>query len=315
MLAYVTRKLLYNVPVFLGIIAVLMLALRVNDPVWGKLGKHASQEKHDEEERRLGLDDPFHVQYFRFLWGFGLSAECWDKPGRTVGAELGDAIGPSLAITVPALILTTILSLGIGILSAYRRGRMLDRSLMGLAVVGMSISFLVYIIFGQYFGAYKLNQWRDKPLFAIQGYDATQPLWWITYCLLPVLIGTIVALGYDSRFYRALAVEEINRDYIRTARSKGLSERSVLFKHLLKNAMLTVITHVMITLPFLVEGSLLLEVFFNIPGMGKTLITAINAKDFPVIQGFTAIFAALFIASNILTDVLYALVDPRVRLS
>ncbi|NJN14218.1 MAG: ABC transporter permease subunit [Planctomycetes bacterium] len=209
MLNYVLRKLLWNIPVFLGIIAVLMLALRVNDPAWSKLGKHATQERYEQERERLGLDRPFAAQYLDFLWGFDLDRESWDKPGRTVGQELSDALLPSLSITIPALLLTTLLALGIGILSAYRRGRILDRGLMTLAVLGMSVSFLVYIIFGQYFGAFKLNQWIDGTLFAVQGYDTAEPHWWITFCMLPVLISTIVALGYDSRFYRAIAVEEV----------------------------------------------------------------------------------------------------------
>ena len=128
------------------------------------------------------------------------------------------------------------------------------------------------------------------------------------------MISTIVAMGYDTRFYRTVMVEETQRDYIRTARAKGLTERRVMFKHMLKNAMISIITRIMITLPFLVTGSILLEMYFNIPGMGRTLITAIKGLDFPIVQTFTAIFAALFIVSNILTDVLYALVDPRVRL-
>jgi peptide/nickel transport system permease protein len=177
----------------------------------------------------------------------------------------------------------------------------------------MSVSFLVYIILGQYFGAYLLNESIDGELFAIEGYESGLANW-PHYCLLPVLISTIVALGYDTRFYRAVMVEESTRDYILTAQAKGASTTKIMFVHTLKNAMIPITTRIMITLPFLVTGSILLEMYFNIPGMGRTLITAITAKDFPVIQAFTAMFAALFIATNILTDVLYALVDPRVRL-
>ncbi len=138
---------------------------------------------------------------------------------------------------------------------------------------------------------------------------------WVTFCMLPVLISTVVAMGYDTRFYRAVMVEESGRDYIVTAQAKGASKRKIMFVHMLKNAMIPIITRIMTTLPFLVMGSLLLEVYFSIPGMGRTLFKAIQENDFPVTQAFTAMFAALFIASNILTDVLYGLVDPRVRLS
>ena len=179
----------------------------------------------------------------------------------------------------------------------------------------MSVSFVVYIVLGQYFAAFRLNETLGETLFAVQGYDTSVPGWWVRFCMLPVLISTIVAMGYDTRFYRSVMVEETTKDYIRTARAKGISERQVMFKHMLKNAMVSIVTRIMITLPFLVVGSILLEMYFNIPGMGKVLINAINNRDFPVIQGFTAVFAVIFIVSNILTDVLYGVVDPRVRLS
>ncbi len=316
---YIVRRLLYNIPVFLGIIFLMMGALRLNkDPVWAFLSKHATQEAHDDLEKTMGLDRSFPEQYFDFLGSIltlDFDVESWDKPGKPVGELLAEAVVPSLAITVPALILTSLISIVVGLISAYYRGRFIDRSLVTCAILGMSISFLVYIILGQYFGAFKLREWTGTEVFAVQGYDTERSNWWAYYCLLPVLISTIVAMGYDTRFYRAVMVEESNKDYIRTARAKGVTERRVMFVHMLKNAMISVITRIMITLPFVVTGSILLEIFFNIPGMGKMLITAIIISDFPVIQIFTAIFAVLFILSNILTDVLYAVVDPRVRLS
>jgi len=312
---YVLRKLLWNIPVYLGILLVVMLALRVNDPVWVRLGKNAKQEDYDRERKELGLDTPFLKQYGKLLWGFDLKRQSWDKPGRSVGEELSQAVWPSLWIALPALILTTLVALGIALVAAFRRGRALDRWLMAGAVVGMSISYVVYIILGQYFGAYKLKEWTGAEIFAIQGYDTNRAFWWAHFCALPVLINVALAIGYDSRFYRAVVVEEATRDHVRTARAKGLGERRVWLRHVLRNALIPVITHVMITLPFLVAGEILVEVFFNIPGMGRTLITAILGKDFPMVQGFTAVFAAIFIFTNILTDVLYALVDPRVRLS
>ncbi|HEX5137490.1 MAG TPA: ABC transporter permease [Planctomycetota bacterium] len=312
---YVVRKLLWNIPVYLGILLVVMLALRVNDPVWGRLGKNATQEQYDKEREKLGLKEPFIRQYGKLLWGFDLGRESWDKPGRTVGEELAQAVWPSFWIALPALVLTTLIALATALVAAFRRGRALDRGLMAGAVVGMSISYVVYIILGQYFGAYRLSEWTGRQIFAIQGYDTKGSVWWAHFCLLPVLINTVLAVGYDSRFYRAVIVEEVTRDHVRTARAKGLTERAVMLKHVLRNALISVITHVMITLPFLIAGEILIEVYFNIPGMGRTLITAILGKDFPMVQGFTAVFAAVFIVTNILTDVLYALVDPRVRLS
>lgn len=312
---YVLRKLLYNIPVYLGILLVVMLALRVNDPVWGRLGKNATREQYEQEKKELGLKDPFWKQYAKLLWGFDLGRKSWDKQGRTVGQELSQAVWPSFWIALPALVLTTLIALATALIAAFRRGRPLDRWLMAGAVVGMSISYVVYIILGQYFGAYKLNEWTGAKIFAIQGYDTARPFWWVHFCVLPVLINTVLAIGYDARFYRAVVVEESTRDHVRTARAKGLRESRVWLKHVLRNAMIPVITHLMITLPFVVAGEILVEVYFNIPGMGRTLITAILGKDFPMVQAFTAVFAAIFIITNIVTDVLYALVDPRVRLS
>jgi len=313
MWTYVARKLLYNIPVYLGIILFLMLALRVNDPAYAFLGKNASATDLEDIRARLGLDQPFWRQYVDVL-SFDFSVESWANKGLKVSDMLLGSIVPSLSITIPALTLTSIIAISIAIVSAYFRGRPVDRSLMVLAVVGMSVSFLVYIIFGQYWGAYLLTREGGIDAFAIGGYEPGLRNW-PYYCLLPVLISTIVAMGYDTRFYRSVMVEESQRDYIVTAVAKGAGKRKVMFVHMLKNAMIPIITRIMTTLPFLIMGSLLLEVYFNIPGMGRVLYKAIQEQDFPVIQSFVTVFAALFILSNILTDVLYALVDPRVRLS
>jgi len=323
MLQYVIRRLLFNIPVFLGIILFVMAALRVRDPAHIYVGKNATQESLAKFRKAVGLHERFDIQYRKFLFGdkdsehspFGFDTESWDKQGKQVGELLVAGVGPTLAITLPAMILTALISIVIGLISAFHRGRLLDRTLMTLAVLGMSVSFLVYVLLGQYFGSFKPAVTWDWNIFAVQGFDTSHPAWWFYYCLLPVLISTIVAMGYDTRYYRAVMVEESTKDYIRTARAKGLKESRVMFKHMLRNAMVSIITRLMITFPFLIMGSILLEVYFNIPGMGKMLITAINGADFPVIQSFTAVFAVIFILSNILTDVLYAIADPRVRLS
>jgi peptide/nickel transport system permease protein len=374
MWAYILRRLLYNIPVYLGIILLLMALLRVNNPVYAYLGKSPSDAQIAALTQQMGLDRPFlpisitfpkpetasrlafwkwdvgfhhprRTQYGDFLIRLvrlDFSEPSWEQK-RPVGSMLKNAVGPSLSVTVPTLIITASLAISIALISAFTRGRATDRTLMIFAVIGMSISVLVFIILGQYFGAYWLNGQLDRSIFAISGYQPWirwssidlgaltlferslslgipypsyfRPQIWAHYCLLPVLIGVVVSMGYDTRFYRAVMVEECNRDYIVTARAKGATEKKIMFVHMLKNAMIPVITRIMITLPFLIVGSILIEYYFNIPGMGRTLITAINSKDFPVIQAFTAVFAAVVIASNILTDVLYALVDPRVRLS
>ena len=317
MWTFILRRLLYNVPVYLGIVLLLMACLRANDPVAGYLGKGASEEAYQAKKEAMGLDEPFLVQYGTFigqLITLDFSGESWAQEGRAVGDIIADAVLPSVSITVPALCFTSLISIVVAMLSAYYRGRVADKLMMVCAVLGMSVSFLVYIIFGQYWGAYVVNQSIEGELFAVQGYEPG-PASWAHYCLLPVLISTIVAMGYDTRFYRAVMVEESGRDYIVTARAKGATKGKIMFVHMLKNAMIPIVTRIMITLPFLVMGSLLLEVYFNIPGMGRALYDSISVNDFPVTQTLVAIFAGIFILSVILTDVCYALVDPRVRLS
>lgn len=322
---YIVRRTLYCIPVYLGILMLLMLILRVRDPVPAFMGKNVSVEEIELKRAEVGLDRPFLVQYGRFvgqLVTFDFSEESWQQKGRTVGEIVGGGLGPTLALTVPALALTTLISVSISLIAAWFRGRMADRMLVFAAVLGMSISFLVYIIVGQYLLGYSIRSDNWAP-FAISGYESIRQagLWayftskWPYYCLLPVMISVIVSMGYDTRFYRAVMVEESQRDYITTARAKGAGEGRIMFLHLLKNALIPVITRVSISIPFLITGSFLLEMYFRIPGVGRALITAVNQADFPVVQTIGAVFAVAYLATNLLTDVLYAMVDPRVRLS
>lgn len=381
MWAYIVRRLLYAIPVYLGIVFVMMAALRVNDPVAAYLGKNASPEQIAVKRRAMGLDRPFlpvgrydpdrsvaplwaitweragvdgwrttgigiyhplDSQYIDFVrrivtLDFGTPErpyESWRFAGQNVGQKLREAIGPTLAITIPDVVLTTIVGIGVGMLAAYARGRWLDRLLMVGVVLGMSISVVVFVVLGQYFGAYWLREQLGREIFATGGYEPIVswqevPLpgggslrlpvpsvrTWVHYCALPVLIGVVVAVGYDARFYRAVIVEETTKDYVTTAMAKGAGKTKVMLVHVGKNAMIPIVTRIMITIPFLIGGSIVLEYYFRIPGMGKMLIDALTNKDFPIVQTFTAIFAAMFLISNILTDILYALVDPRVRLS
>jgi len=326
--AFIFRRILYNIPVYLGVLLLVFLALRVQDPVFQYLGPDAGVGQIEQLRRDMGLDRPLVVQfatYVRESVTLNFEALSWNQRGTPVGEILRRSILPSLSLTVPALFLSTIIGVFVSLLAAYFRGRLPDRVLMIAAVLGMSISFLVYIIFGQFFFASvpRESGWAIAP-FAVQGFEpwivfgeraGFYPWRWVEYCMLPVMISVVVSMGYDTRFYRAVMVEETGRDYIVTAVAKGASKRRIMFVHMLKNAMIPVITRVMSTLPFVVIGSILLEMYFGIPGMGREIITAIINKDFPVIQSFVAVFALIFIASVILTDVLYALVDPRVRLS
>lgn len=316
MWAYIFRRIIYNIPVYLAIVFLVMALLRVKDPIAGQLGKNATEQDYQDLRELRGLDKPFLVQYFSQLKSiatFDFKRELWNEKGVTVGEKLRKAVMPSLMLTLPALVLTSLISVVIGMISAFSRGRMLDKTLVFFAVLGMSVSFLVYIILGQYFGAFQLSKWIGQPMFAIHGYKSGLQ-YWPYYMLLPVMISVIVSMGYDTRFYRAVMVEEVGNDYITTAKSKGASRNKIMFVHMLRNAMIPIITRIMISLPFLVTGSILLEKFFGIPGMGYVLLTAIENNDFPVVEVFTSVFAGLFIISIIATDVLYAVFDPRVRL-
>ncbi|MEQ8850296.1 MAG: ABC transporter permease [Phycisphaerales bacterium] len=331
MWAYLVRRLLYYIPLYLCILMVLMLLLRLDQDsaIAARLGKNATPETIATVKQAMDLDKPFFIQYANFLGDvFTLSFDqrSWDQ-SLPVGEMIRKAIPPTLMITIPSLAFTAVISVCIGLVCSFNRGRWLDRWLMIAAVLGMSVSYLVYIIIGQYFGAYILGQEMGLTPFEIEGYEAVFPplegaeggAWvpgnWVKYCALPVIIGVIVAMGYDTRFYRAVMVEECARDYIVTATAKGATSKKIMFVHMLKNAMIPIVTRVMISLPFLIAGSILVEYYFSIPGMGRTMIDAINSKDFPVVQATVSVFAAFVIITVILTDVCYAIVDPRVRLS
>jgi peptide/nickel transport system permease protein len=221
---------------------------------------------------------------------------------QPVGKLLLAGIGPSLALTVPILIVELVVSLTLALLCAYRRGSWLDRSLVATCVALMSVNYLVWIVFGQFVLAYKLG-W-----FPVWGFESWRNL------LLPVLIGVATGLGANVRFYRTILLEEMHKDYVRTAFAKGLGEGRVLFKHVLKNALGPVIVNVALALPFLYTGSLLLESFFGIPGLGYLSLNAIHSSDVDVVRAVVLVGALLFTAANILADVALAWVDPRVKL-
>lgn len=310
MAPYVVRRLLQGIPIVLGVTLITFFLLNMfgGDPVAHRLGKSATLEDIAAMQREFGLDQPLWRQYLDYLrqiitLDFGESFVTRER----VNDLIRRGTGPSLSITVPALVLTTLTSVTLSLISAFNRGKALDRGIVVLAVLGMSISFLVYIVAGQYFLAYKAG------LFQIYGYESSVIGRW-QYLYLPILIQVIVGVGYDVRFYRSVMVEEISKQYIVTAHAKGLSPRVVMFRHLGKNALIPIITRVMIAVPFLVTGSLLIESFFGIPGLGSQILGALDEQDYPVIKAMTFMISMLFVAGNVLTDVFYAWADPRVRL-
>jgi peptide/nickel transport system permease protein len=283
-------------------------------------GKAASKETIAEIRKEYGWDKPmffnthpasvrdfFDTQLFHHLYNcttlnFGKSLS--DK--RDISEIISNGAIPSLSLTVPMLIVSLITSLSIALIVAYVRGSFFDKTLVFVCVLGMSMPYLSYIMLGQYLFAYKMA------IFPVFGYVPGPGK--VEYLILPILIGVFSGLGSSVRFYRTVVLDEIHADYVRTARAKGASLTRVLFKHVLKNVMIPVITQVVLAIPFLFLGSLLLERFFGIPGLGYLTVQSIGARDYPIISAMTFIGALLYVLGLVLTDICYTLVDPRVEL-
>jgi peptide/nickel transport system permease protein len=253
-----------------------------------------------ERANRGWLDSQFFF-YLRQLarLDFGVS----NYSNQRVSQMLREGILPSLTLTVPIFFGSLLVSIITALLCAFFRDTWLDRGIVVVTVMLMSLNYLVWIIFGQYFLAYRAG-W-----FPVWGYES----WY--YLVLPVIIGIVSGLGENIRFYRTIMLDELYRDYVRTAFAKGVSRRGVLLRHVLKNAMIPILTNVVIAIPFLYTGSLLLEGFFGIPGLGGMSINALNYSDVDVVRAVVFIGAVLYVFANLLTDIAYALVDPRVKLS
>ncbi|MBN1676855.1 MAG: ABC transporter permease [Kiritimatiellae bacterium] len=229
---------------------------------------------------------------------FGVSHET----NQRVSTMIKDGIGPSLALTVPVFGVGLFTAITLALVCAFFRNTVVDRLFVVLSVVLMSVNYLVWIVFGQYYLGY-IRRW-----FPVWGFESAR------YLLLPVLIGVVSGLGANLRFYRTVMLDEMYRDYVRTAFAKGAGRRRVLFRHVLKNAMIPILTSVVMAIPFLYTGSLLLESFFGIPGLGAMAINGLNMSDFDVIRALVFVGAVLYVVANLMTDICYALVDPRVRL-
>jgi peptide/nickel transport system permease protein len=240
------------------------------------------------------------VQLFAFRFGASDS-------GRDIGYEIRQRIGPSLAVAMPTYLLGVMATVCVALLMVFFRATYLDFWGVTAAVVLMSISALFYIIVGQWFFSNLLR------LVPISGFAGGWNL--AVFLALPIVIGVVARLGGDSLLYRTMFLEEIGKDYVRTARAKGLSEAAVLFRHVLRNASLPILTSTVAVLPLLFLGSLIMESFFGIPGLGSYTIDAINAQDFAVVRAMVFLGSFLYIIGLILTDVSYTLVDPRIRLA
>jgi len=324
MFAYIIRRVLYAFPILIGVNALTFaLFFMVNTPddmARMHLGvKHVTQESMDAWKQERGYDKAL-------LWnndvsGLGKATETifFDKSlslfafkfgqaddGRDIGEDIKTRMWPSLAIAVPIFVVGLLVNITFALLMVFFRATYVDLGGVVICVVIMSISSLFYIIGGQFLVG-KLMQ-----LVPISGYGEGFSA--IKFLILPVLIGIVSGIGAGSRWYRTLFLEEVSKDYVRTARAKGLSEVQVLFRHVLKNAMIPILTGAVVVLPTLFMGSLILESFFGIPGLGSYTIDAIQAQDFAIVRAMVFLGSVLYIFGLVLTDLSYTLVDPRVRL-
>lgn len=310
MLRYIIRRLLYLIPVLLGVSFIIFVLFNLvsGDPTAVLLGKNATARQMADLRDQLGLSKPLVEQYFdvvrsAFTFNFGYS---WSTK-QEISQMIIQGAYPSMCLTVPAFIIATVFSLLISLVVAFYRGKGIDLFIRITCIAGVSVSALAYILFFQYFFAYKLG-W-----FEISGFEYGFPDF-VPFIALPAIIFILLSLGPDVRFFRTIILDEIYQDYVRTARAKGLSEITILLKHVLRNALIPVITYVIIQIPSLILGALLLENFFSIPGLGGMTLNALNSSDFPVIKAMAILSSVLYILLSLLTDVLYTLADPRVKL-
>jgi peptide/nickel transport system permease protein len=307
--AYVIRRLWQMIPTIFGVILLIFILFNWvgGDPAQVLAGKISNKEQIENIRRQLGVDQSYWVQLWVFVkqvftFDFGRS---WST-NEEVSRILLTRVGPTLTIMIPVVFLETSLAVAFAIMVAYVRGTLTDRTIMIVCTVAMSISFLVYIIVFQWLFGFILG-W-----FPVQGWSESFWKNLTNYAPLPIMLAVFVGLAPQLRLYRSFFLDEINQDYVRTARAKGVSEKKVMMKHVLRNAMIPILTNIGISLPGIFVGSFLLEVFFSIPGLGREIITAVNRSDFPVIKAVTVYLAVITMIVNLLVDVMYKFVDPRV---
>ncbi|RZL37275.1 MAG: ABC transporter permease [Rubrivivax sp.] len=311
MAAYLVRRLWQMIPTLLGVVLLVFFLFKYfgSDPAIILGGLNASPEQIESIREQLGLNKPvwqqlliFIQQIVTFDWG-----KSW-ATNEAVSNLFATRLPATLTITLPILALEVLLAIPFALAVATVRGSLTDRAVMICTTVAVSVSLLVYVILAQYFFAFRLG-W-----FPVQGWTASTWTNLTTYAPLPVLIAVAVALAPQIRLYRSFFLDELGHDYVRTARAKGMTERTVLLKHVLRNVLIPILTNVSVLVPGVLVGSFLIEVFFSIPGLGRELLLAVNRGDYPVIQAFAIYLAALTMTVNLLVDVLYKLADPRVVL-
>ena len=317
MTAYIIRRLLSVIPITIGVMLITFFVFRVvgGNPAYRIAGKNATPARIAQISHERGYDKPLFVNFHSFprhvldaqfpqlAWNlvrldFGQSIVTKER----VSTMLREGVGPSLCVTTPLFVMELFLGVGLALLAAYYRNTWIDRGLVLLSVMGMSISSLVYIMLAQYWLA---SVWR---LFPVWGFESPR------YLILPVMVGVTAGVGGELRFYRTVMLDEMYQEYVRTARAKGVPSRTILFRHVLRNALIPILTNVIIAIPFLYTGALLLENFFGIPGLGRLTVMALFNFDDDVVFATTFIGSILFVLFNALTDIGYTWADPRIRL-
>jgi peptide/nickel transport system permease protein len=299
------------IPTLAGVILLVFFLFKYfgGDPAEILGGLLATQEQIESIREQLGLNRPVWEQ----LWIFvkQIATFDWGRSWATseaVSNIFATRLPATLTVMIPILVLEIALAIPLALGVAYVRGTLTDRGIMVLITVALSISFLVYIIVGQWLFGFYLG-W-----FPVQGWSDSFLVNLSKYAVLPIALAVMVGLAPQTRLYRTFFLDEIGHDYVRTARAKGLSEHRIMLKHVLRNAMIPILTNVAVVLPGVFIGSFLIEVFFSIPGLGREVLLAVNRSDYPVIQAVTVYLAVLTMAINLLADVLYKVVDPRVML-
>jgi peptide/nickel transport system permease protein len=313
-LQYSIRKLIAGIPLMLGVtlISFLLIVYFGPDKTYDLLGKNPTAEEIAEVRSQLGYDRPFVTRYLEYLreivtLDFGNS----ESTDERVSSILAKTIPVSVALALPGFILGNLLGIGLALFAAYFRGGWIDKTIMAFAAVGMSVSFLIAIIGFQIL----LSSSDGLDLFPVRGWDTSTPWQYLRYVTVPTLATVFVALGYNTRFYRAVIVEEMTRDHVRTARAFGIPPGRLFYRNILKNSMIPIVTRIVFSIPFImISGSLLLESYFGIPGIGKVTYDAIITGDQPILKAVVALTALLFVVAQLMTDISYRIVDPRVSL-
>jgi peptide/nickel transport system permease protein len=313
-LQYALRKLVSGIPLILGVtfVSFLLMVYFGPDQTYQLLGKNPTPEQIAEVRHQLGYDRPFLVRYANYLRELAtLDLGHSDSTGEKVSVLLGRTIPVSLLLVLPGFVLGNVLAIMLALLAAHFRSRWPDKLIMGLSVIGMSISYLIVIIAFQviFSSSYGLG------IFPVRGWNVHSVADYFSYVAVPTMATVFVALGYNTRFYRSVIVEELTRDHVRTARAFGAPPAQLLYRDVLKNCMIPIITRVVFSIPLIViSGALLVESYFGIPGVGKVTFDAITTGDQPVLKAVVGLTAVMFVLAQLLTDILYRAVDPRVSL-